>query len=412
MKHSLLILLQIIFGCLIVSGCQKDDPIDDGPNDRQLITLTRGQEICKDNSNEFSFQLLEKIESSHKGKSYFFSPMSVEFALGLLGEGVDGKTRGQILEALGIENMDDFNSFASSMLKTLPSLDKKTKVVLSNLALSNSSLGIEFKKDYTNSVERIFDATVKSMDFSSKKTVSFVNDWGSKNTEGKIKNIGDYLSASQDLFLANAIYFKGSWCIDYFNKAKTKKGEFTKEDGRKVKRDMMECTGGLAYGVYDKHVVGSLSYGNSSFVMTICLPLPGYTVSDIISDVPDGLSGKVKPLVNGPVDTFKMPKFQGNYRLNLAGPLTSLGITELFNKGNTDFGGMTNHTPCYISGLMQDSFISIDENGTEAAAITIVANGMVANLNFNDFIVDRPFLYVIREISTGTILFMGKYAGE
>lgn len=408
MRYNIILIVATIFCAMGCNGLYSSP--DETSNERRDIVLTRGEAVCKDASNELAFNLIGSIERENQGSSYFFSPLSVSFELGLLATGAESRSKEQIQHALKIESLDDMNFFTKTMLGLLPDLDKKTQFYLSNITLSNSRRGVVFKDSYKEIIQKNYAAFIDSKDFSSPKTVSLINDWGSSSTGGRIKGIGDKLSASDIFFIANAAYFKGDWALDYFSK--TKKERFTMEDGTTLDVDMMEHSGQkVSYSVYDKFTAASLDYGNGSFSLRVFLPNSGYAVSEIINDVSEAYSGQVKAVESGFTTSFKLPKFQGSYGFDLARYLVELGITDIFDPKVADFGSMTSYPQCHVTGLWQDSFISIDEKGTEAAAVTYTAMALGV-IKYSDVILDRPFLYMITEKSTGTILFAGKFAGK
>ena len=397
------------FVCLIAFGCQKE-VIDDNPdNEFRPISLDTRQDACNEATKSFSFSLLKEFETGFPGGSYCFSPLSAEFALGLIAEGSKGDTRKQILDALGVNNPEDLSSYAGVMLDKLPSIDKNSKIGLADLALFDTKVSLE--KGYVNRIENSYKALVKSMDFNSPKTTSYVNDWASKNTSGTIKNLlDDKELAGQQFFLANALYFKGEWSSPF---KKTLKDSFYLDGGKEIKVDMME-TSVRPCAFFDSFSAMMLQYGNGAYMMLVILPNKGLSLSGIVDDLEEQMADPRIFERFGPSGTVRMPKFKALYEYDLTAALMNLGISDVFDPSVADLGGMSGVKPLCVSGIKQKAFIEVDEKGTEAAAVTSTSLSTASFVPYygQDFIVDRPFFYIIEESSTGAILFMGKYAGE
>ncbi len=204
-----IILLALAFGMVLIEGCDKRDQLEDLENEYVPITLSTRQDACKTAMTGFAFSLLEQIDDRSANKSYFFSPMSAEFVLGMIASGTTGESVEQILNALGTEDLESLNTYAKTMLGALPSIDKRSNIGLANLSLYDKDVSLN--KDYSNKINNYYGALAKSMDFNSKNTTKYVNKWASDNTKGTINNLvddGDLIG--QKLFLANALYFKGN----------------------------------------------------------------------------------------------------------------------------------------------------------------------------------------------------------
>lgn len=403
MRHNILIISLLVSFCMVAPGCQKEDPFDDVNNPLSPISLDTRQDACNKSTKDFAYSLLEAVEAESEGKDYFLSPLSVEFVLGMIANGCVGEARAQISEALGAEDIDALNSYAATMLGKLPSMDKKTKLALANIALFDNKVTV--KDGFKKVLEGKYLAEVANKDFSSGKTVSYINNWASKQTKGLIKEVvNDQVLSGQLAFLANATYFKSVWSGFKFDKAKR---DFTTAKGKKIKVDMLETGKSLRMTGYQRHTVLTVPFGNKAFYFNIYLPDEGVKISEMIHDMRNPtclVETKNTSLV-------RFPKFKGDYDCDLSPVLRRIGVKDIFD--NADFSEMTSLTPMRVSFIKQKSHIDVNETGAEAAAVTF--SGMdTANIEFSrgEFIADRPFLYSITEYSTGAILFMGKYAGE
>lgn len=410
MKTSTIVtLLTLVLGLALITGCDKSDPIEDLNNDFVPISLTTRQDACKTATNAFAFSFLEQVNQDSANKSYFFSPLSAEFVLGMLAAGTQGESSEQILKALGTDDLESLNSYAKTMLETLPSIDKKSSIGLANLSLYDKDVSLN--SDYSKVVSNYYGALVKSMDFSSKKTTQYVNKWASDNTSGMIKNlIEEGALNGLKFFLANALYFKGSWSVPFET---TKKDIFHLASGKDIEVSMMESGKPRDCRLYDKLSVLYTTYGNGAYGMSVFLPDQGYTLSDVMQDVEDIWSNKMSPVETGLTKLVRIPMFKGSYDLDLNYYLQSMGITGIFRNGS-DFSPMTSFAPLTVSNIKQKSIIEVNDKGTEAAAVTFTGFAIAGEpiKTVSEFIADRPFLYIISERSTNSILFMGKYTGE
>ena len=402
-------LLMLVLGLAIITGCDKSDPAEELNNDFVPISLTTRQDACKTATNGFAFSLLEQVNKASANKSYFFSPLSVEFVLGMLASGTNGESSEQILNALGTDDLESLNSYAKTMLETLPSIDRKSSIGLANLSLYDKDVSLN--NDYSKTVSNYYGALVKSMDFSSKKTTQYVNKWASDNTKGTIKElIDDSELNGQKFFLANALYFKGSWSVPFET---TKKEKFHLAAGKEIQVQMMETVKPHDCRLYDKLSILYSTYGNGAYCMSVFLPDQGYSISDILPEIAGIWENKISPSESGMTKLVRMPMFKSSYELDLNSVLQRMGITGIFNNGS-DFSPMTSFTPLTVSYIKQKSIIEVNDKGTEAAAVTFTGLAIAGEpiKTVSEFIADRPFLYIISERSTNSILFMGKYSGE
>ncbi len=405
-----IILLALAFGMVLIEGCDKRDQLEDLENEYVPITLSTRQDACKTAMTGFAFSLLEQIDDRSANKSYFFSPMSAEFVLGMIASGTTGESVEQILNALGTEDLESLNTYAKTMLGALPSIDKRSNIGLANLSLYDKDVSLN--KDYSNKINNYYGALAKSMDFNSKNTTKYVNKWASDNTKGTIHNLvddGDLIG--QKFFLANALYFKGNWSVPFET---TKKDMFHLIGGKDIQVQMMETAKPHDCRLYDRLSVLFSTYGNGAYCMSVFLPDQGYTLSDVMPDIADIWENRLTPSETGMTKIVRMPTFKYSYELYLNDILQSMGITGIFKNGS-DFSPMTSYKPIYVSYMKQKSIIEVNEKGTEAAAVTFTGMTMANSepiKTISEFIADRPFLFIISERSTNSILFMGKYTGE
>lgn len=395
----------------------SEEKIPDGNNDenpednpRKELTLAASSQAILQHTNTFAFQFLSRINASVEG-DYIVSPLSVQFLLGMLLNGAQGKTADEICQVLGYGagEVDAVNEFARSMMEQLPALDKKTKLNIANAIVVNQRFPIKdaFKAD----VVKYYDAEVSNKDFLDPATVDAINQWASDHTNGLIQKVLDSLNAADLAILMNALYFKGSWMAP-FAKDNTTREKFRKESGETAEVDMMKkYNTSLGYREGDGFRAVSLPYGNGAYSMVILLPDTGKKPADVIAaldtlDWPDFL----KTLYHRPVNLW-FPKFKTGTTVVLNYLLSEMGMPLAFTEF-ADLKALSDYALC-LTSVKQDAVIIVDEEGTEAAAVTI---GMVGTTSVPpqpiDFRADRPFLYLITESDTGTILFAGKFGGK
>jgi serpin B len=237
-----------------------------------------------------------------------------------------------------------------------------------------------------------------------------INDWVSRETQEKIKDIvpPGAIDAMTRLVLANAIYFKADWASE-FAREDTSDQDFHLADGNTVSVPTMYQNGSFRYAAERGLQALELPYAGDQLSMVILLPDEGQLdalQTDLDAERLDELLGKLDYRM---VDVH-LPKFTYEYSLSLADVLANMGMRTAFDPAKADFSGMDGARDLYIGDVLHKAFVAVDEAGTEAAAATVVIMKLTAMLPEDaiQFRVDRPFLFVIRDIPTGTILFVGR----
>lgn len=377
------------------------------PEEQKQISLSQTELQMVSSNNNFAFNL---FRTAQEDKSQILSPLSITYALSMLNNGATGETQQEISQTLGFfeTDIDSINVFCKKMLDGAPALDKETKVLIGNTIYTNK--GYDLKSDFVKKTQRYYDATPESRDFHDGKTLNVINRWASDHTNKMIDQVLDDQSFDPDAvsYLLNAIYFKGAWA-DKFNKNLTKEEPFN----GKEKVMMMRQDEEIYYADNDYFSSVELPYGNGSFRMTVMLPHEDRTINDVL----DYLSSKTwmdngnrmhKCLVD-----LKLPRFETKTDMELNTIMQKLGISKAFTNA-ADFDNFCD-IPTKIDLIKQVARIKLDEEGTEAAAVTVIgtkAESIPNKLEHVVFHADRTFLYIISEQSTGAIFFIGKYAGE
>jgi len=368
--------------------------------------LTASEHSVLDASNAFSFGLWHTINQATRDSNVFVSPLSVSFALGMTMNGANGQTYQEMASALqfGAAPLASIDSGYKSLIGLLGTLDPSTTLAIANAIFYKS--GIPFNQSFLNDAAKWFDAEVKPQNFDDKPaTLKAVNGWADAKTNGKIPKLLDDYDPRMVMFLLNAIYFKGSW-RERFDPALTADAAFHAVGGDQTK-PLMHREARMSYAETSTYQAVDLPYGDSAFTMTVILPKPGSSVESVAAGLtPDSWSTLASSYHNQLVDLF-LPKVTLSWKRALIPDMQALGMRLAFTDA-ADFSRMTTNYPVAISLLQQNTFVAIDEEGTEAAAVTIVGVVPTSAPVAVTMRVDRPFIFVIRERLSGTVLFMGK----
>ncbi len=301
---------------------------------------------------------------------------------------------------------DELNGYYKKLKEALLKTDPSTKLSIANAVFTNQFITI--KPDFISANRSFYDATVQSVDFTRAATVDIINNWASDNTNGLIKKVIDNTKPEDLMYLLNAIYFKGIWTSE-FDKKNTSERPFTYESGTRKNVEMMKQTAKFNYTEDGNLQLVQLPYGNQAFSMMVLLPAEGKKLQDVVTATrQQGYWGGLKSALREAEVDLSLPKFKTEYSKELNEVLTKMGMEIAFTKA-ADFSRMSD-APAKISFVKQDTYITTDESGTEAAAVTTIGMELTSFPMKPDKVVfnaNRPFLYLIQENSTGAILFMG-----
>ena len=397
------------------SACSNDDeptvPKEENPdNTRKEIVLSRAEQELVARCNDFAFRLIQAADESMGKEQIVLSPLSASFALSMAANGADGSTRQEILNALGFSGFtaEEMNSYNQKLITELNRLDNTSTVSIANsmwMAKDFSPLS-----SFQKAMNEYYDADVKAVDFSADNTLSQINQWCSDKTDGLIANFFKKIDTDTRLVLLNALCFKGEWGQP-FDAKQTYWGDFVTPTGNQSV-EFMKKMDLVPYMTCDKFSVAKFWYGNGAFILSVVLPNEGVEASECLA----GLDAEKWDAIQNEMQSTRLnvtfPKLKIEYRENLISLLEELGMKEAFSL-KADFSNLSDES-LYITKVEQANYWNITEEGTEAATITDVIMGdtdpglenvVVDRIGFH---VTRPFLIILTEQSTGSILYIGK----
>ena len=368
-----------------------------------------------DANNRFGLKLFANLRDADAAGNVFISPASVAIALAMTYNGAGGETQQAMARALELSglSLDEVNQSYAALLQTLATADPKVTLSIANSLWSRQD--VAFKQDFLARVRLFYQAEVSALDFSDPATVDAINAWVNEKTNRKIPRILDRISDDAILFLINAIYFKGAW-VKAFDPQLTREQPFILSDGSQKQVPMMSRSGEFRYLRGEDFQAVSLPFGapdtESRFSMLVFLPDPSSSL--------DALTGRLTAeqwamwmAQFGLAEGFlAMPRYTLEYEAGLNGALNALGMGVAFDPQQADFGPMVDLRPenVFISSVMHKTFIEVNEEGAEAAAVTSVEMGVTSAREEPErftMIVERPFLVAIRDDQSGAVLFIG-----
>lgn len=402
MKRTIALVLAATVVSLLI-GCSKDMSPIMAENVRPLTPL---EKKLVHSSNEFGFSLFKEIVHEDSSENIFVSPLSVSMALGMTLNGSAGETERAMKTTLGFGEMEIKSADQSyqSLIAYLLQADPEVIFKLANSIWYRNSFG--FEQSFFDVTRKYFRAEVGGLNFDDPASVATINRWVDQSTNGKIKKILDSIAPQDVMFLINAIYFKGNWTYQ-FKKEATRDANFYLPDSSTLPVKMMNQSGTYDYFETDQFQAIDLPYGDGAFSMTILLPKPGLSLDSLIAKLNPSRWADWTGKFEKKKGSILLPKFTLKYRITLNSVLEKLGMGIAFDSMKADFTRMNKNGGIYISFVKHNTFAKVDEEGTEAAAVTVVGYGVTSVQGFL-MVVNRPFLCVIRERASNALIFMGK----
>ncbi|MBD3257468.1 hypothetical protein GF377_03465 [candidate division GN15 bacterium] len=421
--HVLLLLTLTLTGCNDQSGTATDSSSQDD-TDQPLRTpaeLTADELAIVSASNDFAVDFFRGVcGQTPSEENVFVSPLSASYALTMTANGCAGPTRDSMLHALALEGMtiDEINEGYHQLARILTQADPAVNFSIANSFWSRQGKAIQ--PEYIDMANTFYDARVEEVDITQPWVADTINQWVEDKTAGKIK---DMVASPLDFaaMLLNAIYFKADWRYP-FDTADTRERDFRLSDGtNKVWETMHLAAEDVVVDtsfppVYNPDITVfanqdlsmiSLPYGDEGFEMLVIVPDSSTTVDDFVADMT--LADLTSWIDQLHVERFwlSLPKIRFSFESMLNDVLIGMGMGIAFTPGMADFGNMFVDGVGWIDQVKQKAFVQVDEHGTEAAAVTqvIVADSLPPVIDAT-----RPFVFMIREAQSGTILFMAKIA--
>lgn len=380
-------------------GCEHVEEID-----KMVLQIDSIDPKVVEANTDFGINLFHEIRKSDQDKNLFISPFSVSIALSMTLNGAAGETETAMVDTLQLQDIETeaINPNYALLQQTLEMTDPKVTLTIANSLWSNQNF--TFNPEFLNRNNLFFDAEISSLDFTDPNSVDTINQWVNTNTEGNIPTILDRISSDEVLFLINAIYFKGSWQTE-FDPAKTRDGDFHLSDGTTKQVPMMVREGNYPFSYSKDFKAISLPYGEGKIGMYIFLPSPDSNLSAFLDSLnTENWENWISQFHERKI-WIQVPKFKLEYRSDLSDVLKALGMGTAFDKNRADFSRMSSDGDLYISRVDHKAVVEVNEEGTEAAAVTNV--GIAVTSLPPQFIANRPFFFAIRDNETKTVLFMG-----
>jgi len=397
----------ILFGLVFLIGCDntKDNPVTAAGDQSQSGNLSMVEQSIVSSDNSFGLKLFTRMNAVEQNKNVFMSPFSVSMALGMTMNGADGSTLDSMKMVLEHSNftMQEINESYKNISSILTNLDPKVVIQIANSIWCRNNFHVfpAFHNDCGN----YFDAEAASLDFNSPDAVQTINNWVNTKTNGKIQTILNYIPPEVVMYLINALYFKGIWTYQ-FDPANTADAVFTTSTGAAVTCKMMNQKSTYAYHATNQAQIIDLPYGGRLFSMTVILPAEGTGIEQFAAGITQQQWDAWISSLDSTEVELSLPKFKVEYEKKLNDELIAMGMGIAFTF-NANFSRIAN-SPLCIGEVRHKTFVEVSEEGTEAAAVTIVSIIKSCIPSNPVMSVNRPFIFAIREHQSGTILFIGK----
>ena len=446
MKKNLFLLAAVVLsGAMLSCSSSSDDVVEDLGDAKQVVNmlseakpieLTDAQRVFANDNNQFTLNFLKTVnETDRSGKSFIYSPLSITYVLGMVNDAATGQTEQELEQTLGFHQggIKAVNDYCKNLIDNLPKVDNKVTLNIANAIFLNKNYTL--KSQFTQDMQTYYDAKAEALDFWAPETLDHINGWAKEKTNGMIPTILEKVDPLILSYLLNVIYFKADWASK-FDQKNTKEETFTTENGSTTLPLMHQNV----LINYVKNAILSavnIPYGNGMWNMTVLLPEEGKTTDDIVNhlaafgingiegtfcEIEDGIA-TMRAVTFSPYEVdLKLPRYETSSDTDeieggLIGLMKKMGINRAFYDGLAEIPNMC-EAPLYIDMMRQKAKIEVNEEGSEAAAVTVAgvtykdASSAPKEFPKATFHANRPFVYIIREASSGVILFVGKFTGK
>lgn len=425
-----LFLVPLMLFAMLASCNNGGDPIEGLDNnliERKDIVLTKSGEKITNATNNFAIELFKALNARNEDENVVVSPLSATEVLAMICNGAVDETYDEIVTAMGLDgfDVDEMNEYFKTLHTGLLSVDPSCKLALSNSLWLNTSPylnthELKYKQDFVDVNKKYFGAELREENFQDDAIYAKINDWCSKATDGIISNYVDKATHNMSDVRAaqiNATLFKGGWSVA-LNPNLTVNNTFTNYKGEEETTKMMECKGANSpvIGRYcsvvedlKETIAFEMPFGNKAFSMLFVMPPAEDNINAFVATLSTEAIEKFMPKsvkYEEVLGSVTIPKFKASTKGSILECLKDMGIGRLFTPAAAQLDKMVNKaTEFHVARFDQETAFEISEEGAKAASVSS-SEEMISGTpkRFN-----RPFVYLIRECSTGAILFMGKY---
>ena len=401
---------------LLLSACSPSASLANSAVERITSPNTTPDDIQNlvKNNNEFAFGLYHTLQT--QDGNLIYSPYSISLALAMTYAGARGKTESQMAQALHFPPQDQIHPAFNALDLQLAERGKATAEEETPLQLNIANAiwaeqTYPFLQSFLDTIKLNYGAGIRQVDFINQYEAvrTEINSWVSDQTQGKIQDLipDGVLNTDTRMALVNAIYFKASW-LNSFEVSFTKDLPFHLLDSSEVVVPIMSQHNQIPYAKGDGWQAIELAYQGGTAAMDIIVPDQG-RFEEIESNLDQSTTASLLASLQPSSVHLVMPKFKFESEFGLADQLSALGMQDVFDPSKANFSGMTKKHDLYINTVIHKAYIAVDEKGTEAAAGTAVLMAAVSKqLSLVQLTIDRPFIFIIRDIPSGQILFIGR----
>jgi len=408
MKRNMIFFLTGLAAIALVISCSKDDISEPNLTPKSLsLTAIAPQAI--QSSNEFGIGLFTKVAGTDD-QNLMLSPLSASTALTMLLNGCGGDTYNQLQGTLNYPagmTIYDINEAYKSLVDQLLKADPKVNLALANAIFYRNSFVV--KPPFLAVMDSDYKAYIKGLDFGAPSVLTTINKWASDNTNGKIPVVLNEISTDAVMFIMNALYFKGDWSYQ-FDKSLTEERPFHPDGGTTMNVSTMNGEIGSKVVSGSNFKAIEMPYGRTNFTMVVIVP--NETLSDFYPSFThqswNQLTIDLDELDEFGKTIVYMPKFKFSYEKYLNDQLKSMGMIDAFIPFQANLSGISDQ-PIFVDFVKQNTFVEVDEEGTEAAAVTTIGINLTSMPpQPQQFVIDKSFIFAIRERTTNTLLFIGQ----
>jgi len=409
-------LAAFFFACQSNSHLPTVNGGDEAPDliPRQDIVLTSVEQQLSKQTNTFAFNLFKTVYAGEKEnhQNILLSPLSATLALSMLNNGAAGTTWEEIQQTLGYGNtsQEEVNSYAQKIMNAMQTIDSR--------GVFESANSMWIQKDFSvlNAFKQVnqqyYDAEIRNVDFNQSATVQTINNWVNNKTHGKIPKIFENIPSLTRLILCNALYFKGYWTTPFAKELTTDAVFHAATGSEQMTPTMRNTLNSCLYTKMDNCAALELPFGNEAFGLVVILPDENTDISEIVSRMDGDWWMQVVKNLEGSSNNYKVnleiPRFKLEYERTLNDDLIALGMQTPFSAKEADLS-LISQDSLFVSEVKQKTFAQMNEDGMEAAAVTSINSTSSSSFEYTpvNFKVNRPFLYFIKEKSTGLVVFAG-----